>query len=56
MTTTFDNLVQYFGLVILELEQLKLQGEVPEEQEDKIWESLNKTGDVCIQIFEAQIR
>ena len=43
MTTCFENLVKHFHLVILELEQLKLQDGVPEEQEDKIWELLSKT-------------
>ena len=38
MTTCFENLVKHFDLVILELQQLKLQDGVPEAQEDKIWE------------------
>lgn len=46
MATCFENLVKHFELVIRQLEQLKRQDSVPEEEEEKIWELLNKAGPV----------
>lgn len=52
MATCFENLVKHFELVIRQLEQLKRQDSVPEEEEEKIWELLNKAGDLCMKMFQ----
>lgn len=45
MATCFENIVKHFQFVIRQLEQLKHQDKVPEEQEEKIWELLSKIED-----------
>ena len=52
MATCFENLVKHFELVIRQLEHLKRQDSVPEEEEEKIWELLNKAGDLCMKMFQ----
>ncbi len=40
--------MKHFEFVIRQLEQLKSQDRVPEEEEEKIWELLNKAEDLCM--------
>ena len=54
MATCFENLVKHFELVIRRLEKLKRQDSVPEEEEEKIWELLNKAGDLCMRCSSTQ--
>ena len=55
MATRFENLVKHFEFVIRQLEQLKCQDTIPEEQEEKIWELLSKAEDLCMSIFDVTL-
>lgn len=52
MATCFAVLVKYFEFVIRQLEQLKRQDTVPEEQEEEIWELMNRAEDLCMTMFQ----
>lgn len=51
MATCFENLVKHFEFDIWQLEQMKVQDKVEEENKEKIYERLNMVEDLCIEVL-----